>query len=326
MLGVTRKLDALMAEYNPRPSRSRREHTLGKLRKALPWPGSAPGVATGRAMGGEGGGTCDGAYLDEEVDFDGAGEVEEGRGGGRLGGDSNEDGFDAEDVSDGDRQAIPEGGRRGNGNQLSPRGSGEDDGAGAGADGPGRGGGPAEAYRVSDGSHGICGGGLGSTHGDANDGAGAAETTGSGVVAPDDGGDKEEVHSGSPPTPGASPIEDGTDKYDGNPSVRGAAVSNRPATGQRKVRWEDNTADEHFVRHRGRKHTCNGKLLYEEPRSLDCVSHANLSSHPRAGGHAFPTARQGLSCCAWPAEVAPLAATRMTQCSNEGWGDGAGCW
>lgn len=248
MLGLVRKLDTLMAEYDPRPSRCRREHTLDKLRRALPWPESAPRVATGRAMGGGGGGTRDGACLRGEIDFDVAGEAEEKRGGGRLGSDSNEEGFSAEHLSNGNRQASPEGRRTEKGDELSPRTGGEDDGAGADADGPGLGGGPASTYRVSDSSHGSSDRGLSSTHGDTSDRGVETETdgvtgTGNGIVAPDDGGDENEVHPGLPPTLGASPFGDDTDKHDGNPSVlsvngdraHGGATSKRPATGQRKV-------------------------------------------------------------------------------------------
>ena len=261
-----------MAEYDPRPSRSRREHILDKLRKALPWPENARGVSTSRATGGGGSGGGGSEYIRDAPGFDIAGEAAGGRRVGRLEGAPRKDGYYADDVSVGGRRASPEEG------QSFPHAGGEGDGAGGDAEGEGRVDGPADECQGADGKRGSGDSGLGSTHGESGCGRGAVETdgmtsTGNGVLAPDGGGDREEVHPGPPPPSSAPPSEEGAEEHDGNPSVisvdgdraRDCAISKRPATGQRKARRKHDTADERIGDTRDPKHY--DMSSHEEPFS-----------------------------------------------------------
>eukprot|EP00903_Cladosiphon_okamuranus_P017074 g15733.t1 len=121
-----RELDALMAEYDPRPSRSCREHRLDKLRKALPRPEDALLVASDVDGGddeGKGGGRSDEeCFRGEANTYDHTGEPQkEGGGEGRREGDvTDDDGYYADDFAGGDRQdsSPVEAGRGQGGKQL----------------------------------------------------------------------------------------------------------------------------------------------------------------------------------------------------------------
>ena len=65
-----RKLDALMTDYNPRPSRSRRDNTFEKLRVALPMPGVSEDDSR---FGADGGGYGNG-ILDAQSELKDGGE------------------------------------------------------------------------------------------------------------------------------------------------------------------------------------------------------------------------------------------------------------
>lgn len=270
------KLDALMAEYDPRPSRSRRECTLDKLRKALPWPQDAPQVASRGGDEGELPGTRDQRRFHGEVGSGNpAGEVEEGRGeAGRHEDATSDDGYYADDFAGDRRDNSPKGGWREGGEQLpSHTGDGNEnndtnpvvDCAGAST------GGGREVVGCQPFGN-DCGNSDGDTSsaigkGDARGvtaGGGGVGSTENGVDAADSGA--EEAHAGSPPTPRASPVggdDDGGERRavaltakaideiaaeedEGRASAAGAEGSTkRPATAQRKARRKANSASEH---------------------------------------------------------------------------------
>lgn len=266
--GFDAKLDALMAEYDPRPSRSRREHTLDKLRKALPWPETFPQLASGG--GGGVSGTCDEEYFHGEAGLSGdhAGAIEDGRGeGGRHEDDVSDDGYYADDFAGDDRRDIIAEARWGEGGEQLPsraRGQTESNDAKAVADGAGAGGGRGVVGCPSSGNkYGNGDGDTSSALGRCNarehsTGNGVEENTGKSVNAADADVEAEEVNPGSPPEPRVPPGGDGDGDDDklavtadtamendqvavrDNQGRAGAAATGgptkRPATGQRKAR------------------------------------------------------------------------------------------
>lgn len=273
------KLDALMAEYDPRSSRSRREHTLDKLRKALPWPEDALQVASGGDGGGDegrGGGTSDDeCFRGEANSGDRTGELQKEGGGERRREDdvSDDDGYYADDFAvDNRRDSSPLEAGRGQGDEQLPSHTGdqnEDSDANAVADRAGASGGRGAVHCQPSGNK--CGDGDGDTssalgEGDARGhatGGGEVDSTGSGVDVAGVSVGAGEVHPGSTPKPRVPPAAGGDDDGEkcavtltakahdevgvGEDQGRvGVAVTEgptkRPATAQRKARWNPSTA------------------------------------------------------------------------------------
>lgn len=262
-----------MAEYDPRPSRSRREHTLDKLRKALPWPDDALQDAIGGDDGGDegwGSDTRDEECFRGEVDsVNHTGEDGAGRGEGEQHEDDvSDDGYYADDFAGDDRRkSSPEAGR-GEGSEQPPSHTGghnEKNGASAVADPVGAGG---ADHPNSGNNRGNDDGGTSSALGKGGArgllaGGGDVDSAGKYVGVACGGGGAEEVHPESPPRPRVPPVS-GSDDDGKECAVKLAAKANdeiavredqgqagvaategpmkRPATGQRKARREANTA------------------------------------------------------------------------------------
>lgn len=260
-----------MVEYDPRPSRSRREHTLDMLRKTLPWPEDAPQVASSSGGGGDEGrvsGTREEEYFCGEADSDNhAGEFEEGGGeGGRHEDNVSDDDYDADGFAGDDRQdSSPEGGWGERGEQWSSHAGHEnvivDDNAVADRAAAGGGRGVVDC-QASGNNRGNGDDDTSSAQGKGDArrhsaGSGGVDSAGKGVNAADGGGGSEEVHTGSPSKPRASPVGGGDDDGErhavaltakaideiavredrGRAGAPGAlGPTKRPATGQRKVR------------------------------------------------------------------------------------------
>lgn len=117
------KLDALMAEYDPRPSVSRRDHAFDKLRKNLPRQINNPTYCVGSAdEGGDGvGGIHENPYdcgAMQSKKYVGKNEGE--RGGKGHEDTDTDDGYSTYDHSDGNREDNPSGGVGGVGGSQSP--------------------------------------------------------------------------------------------------------------------------------------------------------------------------------------------------------------
>eukprot|EP00752_Nemacystus_decipiens_P001444 g1421.t1 len=252
-----------MAEYDPRPSRSRREHTLDKLRKALPWPEDDQQVAGGVDGGGDegyGSGTRDSVHH--------TGEGEEARGErGRPDDDVSVNGCYVDDVAGDDQLDSNPGAERGEGGEQPPSRAGrrkdESNGANAVADRAGAGGRRGVVDHPTSGSNGDSDdGGSSSAFGESDArgplaGSRSVDNTEEHVDGGGGGGGDVagEGHPGSPRKPRIAPVGDGDDdgkihavtpKAKANDDLgaredrgqAGVAAANgptkRPATGQRK--------------------------------------------------------------------------------------------
>lgn len=263
------KLDTLLAEYDPRPSRSRREHTLDKLRKALPWPQDALQVASGcDGCGDEGweSDTRDEEHVRGEADsFNHIGDD-----GGRHEDDVSDDGYYADEFAGDDQRDIcPEAGWGEGGEQPTSHTGGQHEENGANA----------VDYRAgAGGSRGVVdypnfghdtGYGDGGTSSALGKGDAQRPSAGSGGMASTEncedanggGGGTEEVTPESPPKPrqvgggdddgkicavtltARANDEVGAREDQGQAGVMATeGPTKRPTTGQRKARRKANTA------------------------------------------------------------------------------------